>query len=192
MTFSEFSFLVRSDLFRYNGRYNLRAFIAEYFHNPGFTYSFWMRTAHYFWKQSKIYFPFFAVCRFILGHYQYKYGIAIPYKTSIASGFYIGHFGGIVISAHAVIGKNCNISQGVTIGVSSRGKRKGYPVIGDNVYIGPGAKIFGSIKIADHVAIGANSVVTKDIHENAVSVGIPSQVISDNGSHGYINNIDYP
>jgi serine O-acetyltransferase len=79
----------------------------------------------------------------------------------------------------------------VTIGQSNRGKRKGCPTIGNEVYIGPGAKIFGNIKIGNNVAIGANSVVTRDIPDNAVVVGIPGNVISYNGSDGYINRIDY-
>ena len=89
------------------------------------------------------------------------------------------------------IGKNCNLSHDVTIGVSRRGERAGVPVIGDNVYIGPGAKIFGRITIGNNAAIGANCVVTKDVPENAVVVGIPEKVISYEGSTGYINKTNY-
>ncbi|HET53781.1 MAG TPA: hypothetical protein ENN33_01030 [Ignavibacteria bacterium] len=59
-----------------------------------------------------------------------KYGIQIPVGTEIGSSFYIGHFGNIVVNPNAKIGKNCNIAQGVTIGQSNRGKRKGFPIIG--------------------------------------------------------------
>lgn len=59
------------------------------------------------------------------------------------------------------------------------------------MYIGPGAKMFGSIKIGNNVAIGANCVVTKDIPDNAVVVGIPGKVISYEGSNGYVNRTDY-
>ena len=122
--------------------------------------------------------------------YTYKYGIEISPKTEIDTGFYIGHFGGIVNSS-AKIGKNCNISQGVTIGMANRGKNRGVATIGDNVYIGPGAKIIGAVKIGDNVAIGANCVVTKDIPDNGVVVGIPGKVISLKGSAGYIGNTNY-
>src|SRR3972149_632365 len=72
-----------------------------------------------------------------------------------------------------------------------RGPRKGAAVIGDNVYIGPGARIVGKVDIGSNVAIGANCVVTKDVPENAVVVGVPGKVISFNGSGDYIQNTDY-
>jgi len=65
------------------------------------------------------------------------------------------------------------------------------PEIGDNVYIGPGAKIIGNIKIGNNAAIGANCVVTKDVPENGVVVGVPGRVISFEGSAGYINKTNY-
>jgi serine O-acetyltransferase len=64
-------------------------------------------------------------------------------------------------------------------------------VIGDNVYIGPGAKLFGAIVVGDNAAIGANCVVTRDVPENGVVVGVPGQVIPYEGSQGYINNTEY-
>ncbi|MBR8759090.1 serine O-acetyltransferase [Porphyromonas levii] len=116
-----------------------------------------------------------------------KYGIQIPPATSIGKGFYIGHFGTIVVSPHAVIGDNVNISQGVTIGYANRGTNEGAAIIGNEVYIGPGAKIVGRVKIGNNVAIGANAVVTHDIPDNAVAVGIPAKVISYDGASGYVN-----
>jgi serine O-acetyltransferase len=59
-------------------------------------------------------------------------------------------------------------------------------VIGNRVYIGPGAKLFGGIKVGDNVAIGANAVVTKDLPENAVAVGVPAKIINYNGSADFI------
>jgi serine O-acetyltransferase len=142
----------------------------------------------YFLSQRKYYLPMWLISVLLFYHYQHKYGIQINYKTKIGKGFYIGHFNCIVVSPSAVIGDNCNISQGVTIGVSSRGVRKGYPVIGNNVYIAPGAKIFGAIKVGDNVAIGANAVVNIDVPDNAVVAGIPAKIISYNGVEGYILN----
>lgn len=121
-----------------------------------------------------------------LGHI---YGISIPYNTSIGPGFYIGHTGGIVVSPKAVIGKNCNISCGVVIGETFRGARKGVPSIGDYVYIAPGAKIIGGVFVGNNAAIGANSVVTRDLPEKAVAVGVPAKVISLAGSDGYITRV---
>ncbi len=65
------------------------------------------------------------------------------------------------------------------------------PVIGDNVYIGSGAKIIGSVNVGNNVAIGANAVLTKDVPDNAVVVGVPAKVISYKGSMGYIDRTDY-
>ena len=124
-------------------------------------------------------------------HFEIKYGISISYRTQIGSGLYIGHFGGIVVNPNLVIGRNCNISHQVTLGVANRGERKGCPVIGDNVYIGPGAKVIGRVSVGNNAAIGANCVVTKDVPENGVVVGVPGKVISMDGSTGYIHNTGY-
>jgi serine O-acetyltransferase len=113
-----------------------------------------------------------------------RWGIEIPRATQIGSGFYIGHFGGIIISDEAIIGKNCSISQGVTIGVSGQGDKYGCPVIGDNTYIAPGAKVFGKIKVGKNVKIGANAVIHKDIPDNAIVVLDPGfKILSYKGNY---------
>lgn len=184
--------LIISDLYRYTGKTSLKFFVRNFLFNPGFICSFYSRICHNL-SESKNPFAFFIFYYFLILHRHncIKYGIELPFQTNIQSGLYIGHHGGIIISSRAIIGKNCNISQGVTIGQSNRGKYKGYPTIGDAVYIGPGAKIFGAIKIGNNVAIGANCVVTKDIPDNSVVVGVPGKVISSKGSLDYINNTDY-
>lgn len=149
--------------------------------------SSYLRTAHPRWVMLAPY----IISRSVLTHYKYKFNIFISHYVSIERGLYLGHVMNIVVSDYAQIGKNCNISHGVTIGQVNRGARKGTPIIGDNVYIGPGAKIIGRIKIGNNVAIGANTVVTKDVPDNAVVVGIPSRVISMEGSTGYVMNTDY-
>ena len=107
-----------------------------------------MRTCRYTRAHPVLKFIGFPVARLLLQHYKYKLGISIPAITEIDSGFYIGHFGCIVVNANSRIGKNCNISQGVTVGQANRGKNQGNPVIGNNVYIGPGAKVIGAVKSA--------------------------------------------
>lgn len=102
-----------------------------------------------------------------------KWGIEIPRTAEIAPGMYIGHHGGIIISSLAKIGKCANISQQVTIGIAGKDEKRGVPIIGDNVYIGPGAKIFGKITIGNNVKIGANAVVYKDIPSNSTVVLYP-------------------
>lgn len=101
---------------------------------------------------------------------QVMWGIEIPRATTVGPGLFIGHFGGITISASAVLGNNCSVSQNVTIGVAGSGDRLGVPVIGDNVYIAPGARLFGKITIGHNVKIGANAVIYKSVPDNSVAV----------------------
>lgn len=120
--------------------------------------------------------------KLLLYYWKYKHhklgvklGFTIPCNC-FGAGLNIHHYGCIVVNSHARIGENCNIQQGVNIGKNYSSDNT--PQIGNNVYIGPGAKIFGKIKIADGVAIGANSVVTKSCEEeNVVLVGVPARII---------------
>jgi serine O-acetyltransferase len=185
MTFKQLFFCIRSDLFRYR-RQGFSDFLIAYYKKPGFCFTFWMRLASFF-LTKKILRPCFLIAEFQHHRLGIKYGICIPCDTPIGPGLYIGHHGGIVVNDEATIGANCNLSQGITIGMSVRGDRKGCPVLGDRVYVGPGAVIIGKINIGNDVAIGANCVVTKNVKDNSVVVGIPSKVISFNGSEGYIN-----
>ncbi len=189
MKFSEFLYLLKSDLYRYEGSLGARAFLANILQCPGFRYVFIMRLSAYLYGNKLWRITLAPISSFLHHHYTIKYGISISRDTTIGRGFYIGHFGGIVVSTQAVIGKNCNISHDVTIGQVNRGFRKGTPIIGNNVYIAPGAKIIGRIVIGNNVAIGANCVVTKDIPNNAVVVGVPGKVISYSGSDDYINRV---
>lgn len=103
-----------------------------------------------------------------------KHGCDIGFQAEIGSGFAIGHSVGVVITGDAIIGKNCTIMSGVTIG-AKKGKNEGAPIIGENVYIGTGAKIVGKCVVGNDVIIGANAVVIKDIKANSIAVGIPAE-----------------
>lgn len=174
---------IKEDLFRYVGKYSTKKFFKSYFSNPGFRYMVWIRLGKHY-KDNKILLLFI---RLIHRKLTYKFGIQIPISTDIGRGFYIGHFNEIIVNGGGKIGDNVNISQGVTIGQVNIGEKKGVPIIGNEVYIGPGAKIIGKIVIGNNVAIGANAVVTSDIPENSVAAGVPARVISDKGSEGYVN-----
>ena len=100
----------------------------------------------------------------------------------IGKGFMIGHCFDIIVDAER-IGDNVKIMQQVTIGRSIGGNKSGIPVIGNNVFIGAGAKIIGNVKVGNNVIIGANSVVTKDIPDNAIVGGCPARVLSMNGEY---------
>lgn len=100
----------------------------------------------------------------------------IPLGSHIGGGLFLPHPNGIVIHPAAEIGPNCLIFQQVTIGAI--GGREGLPVIGGHVDIGAGARILGPVRIGAHAVIGANAVVTHDVPEGMVAIGIPARVRS--------------
>jgi serine O-acetyltransferase len=114
-------------------------------------------------------------------------GCELPNRAEIGSGLLIPHACGIVVHCDAKIGENCVLAQHSSIGIGGRGAKKGVPKLGDRVFVGPGARLFGAIEVGNDVAIGANAVVTKDLPDNAVAVGIPAQIVSFNGSSEYIH-----
>lgn len=102
----------------------------------------------------------------------------ISCKARIGGGLIIIHGHDIVIGSKVVIGANCKILNGVTLG--NKDTEIGInqqPIIGDNVVIGTGAKILGRVIVGDNVRIGANSVVINDVPSNSVAVGVPARVI---------------
>jgi serine O-acetyltransferase len=191
MNFNEYRYLVYSDLYRTSGKIDRKTLLSNICTGEMFKYIFWMRTCRFLIGKPWARLVLFRLAHLMYNHYTFKFGIDIPFMTEIGPGFYIGHFSGIFIYQYCHIGRNCCISQGVTVGLSPRGKNAGYPVLGDNVYIGPGAKVIGNIRVGNNVAIGANAVVTRDLPDNAVAVGIPAQVISYDGSDGYVILTDY-
>ena len=124
--------------------------------------------------------------------YRYKYhklslklGFSIPYNN-VGPGLAIVHYGTIVISSCAVIGENCRIHAGVSIGAS--GGESNAAIIGNNVYIGPGAKIVGHVCVGDNSVIGANSVVVADVPAGVTVGGVPAKIISENDSSRHLVN----
>ncbi len=107
---------------------------------------------------------------------QCRYGIHIPINV-FDIGLSIAHLGTIVVNGNAKVGRNCRIHVGVVIGANGEKIRGGdIPELGDNIYLGPGCKIFGKIKIADDTKIGANAVVNKScICKDSILVGVPAK-----------------
>lgn len=103
------------------------------------------------------------------------YGLEIPVSQEIGGGLYVAHPYGVVIMPTKV-GKNCSIISNVTIGMRNEWA---FPVIGDNVFIGAGARILGGIHIGNGAKIGANAVVIGDVPEGATVVGIPARVVGN-------------
>ena len=114
-----------------------------------------------------------------------KLGFSIPINV-FETGLSIAHVGTVIVNPTSKTGKNCRIHACTNIGVAA-GTNGGAPNIGDNVYIGPGVKMFGEITIADNIAIGANAVVNKSFTTPVITIaGIPTKKISDKGSFGLI------
>lgn len=122
----------------------------------------------------------------VLAHLRWRrqgrrLGFTIP-PNVFGPGLAIAHYGTIVVNGAARVGANCRLHVGVNIGTSA-GSSSAAPVLGDNCYIGPGAKIFGAITIGDGTVIGANAVVNQDFAVGGVTLGgVPAKVISDKSS----------
>lgn len=182
-------FLIESDLQRYGIKscFGLRLFFRCMFLDaaPGVKFSIIFRLCQHYRRKNRLLFFFFYIW---LRKLKFAYGFDISYRTQIGKGLYIGHFGGIVIHGDTIIGDNCNLSQGITIGVLNRGPNSGIPKIGNQVFIGPGAVILGGITIANEVLIGANAVVNFNVPEQAVVAAPAATVISNRGTAGYVTN----
>lgn len=102
------------------------------------------------------------------------YGLELPVSQEIGGGLYIAHTYGVVIMPEK-IGRNCSVISNVTIGMRNEWA---FPVIGDNVFIGAGARVLGGIHIGDGAKIGANAVVIEDVPKGATMVGVPARVLN--------------
>lgn len=179
--------LIQSDYRKYRNYGG--SFVGIVFFTQGFWAIFQYRWAHWVFKKIRIQ-PFRMVFKGLLFLWQKAIematGISIPASVQIGHSFYIGHFGGIFLNQEVIIGNDCNISQNVTIGVSGLGEKRGVPVIGNNVYIAANSIVAGKIHVGDGALIGACSLVTSDVAPNTTVLGVPAQVISQNGSKEYI------
>lgn len=126
--------------------------------------------------------------RIRLKHLKTVSHIQIPIETQIGEGFFIGHYGHIVINPKAVLGKNINIAVGVTIGQTNRGDKKGCPHISDNCWIGTNAVVVGNIKIGTDVLIAPGAYVNFDVPDHSIVIGNPGRIIRREGAtEGYID-----
>lgn len=134
---------------------------------PGVHAVIWHRIAHFFYV---IRLRFLArllsqLCRFFTG-------IEIHPGAKIGKNLFIDHGMGVVIGETAIVGDNCTIYQGATLGGTGKEHNKRHPTLGNNVIVGAGARVLGNITVGDNVKIGANSVVLKDVPANTTVVGV--------------------
>ena len=114
-------------------------------------------------------------------HARKKTGIEIHPAAQIGKNVFIDHGMGVVIGETAVVGDNCTIYQGVTLGGTGKDKGKRHPTIGNNVTIGSGAKILGPFTVGDNSKVAANAVVLNEIPPNSTCVGVPAHVVKREG-----------
>lgn len=143
---------------------------------PGFKAIRMHRKAHWFYNH-KMYF----IARLISQRCVRKTNIEIHPGAQIGRRFFIDHGTGVVIGETAVIGDDCTIYQGVTLGGTGKDKGKRHPTLGNNVMVGAGAKVLGPFKVGDNSNIAAGSVVLSEIPENSTAVGTPARVVRQNG-----------
>lgn len=143
---------------------------------PGYKAVRAYRRAHWFHKY-KMYF----LARAISQHAVKKTNIEIHPGAEIGRRFFIDHGTGVVIGETAIIGDDCTIYQGVTLGGTGKDHGKRHPTLGNNVLVGAGAKVLGPFKIGDNSNVAAGSVVLSAIPENSTAVGSPARVVKRNG-----------
>ena len=105
-----------------------------------------------------------------------RLGFTIP-KNVFGPGLHIVHYGTIVVHPDARVGRNCRLHPSTSIG-----DYNGVPRLGDNVYIGPGAKIYGPVTLGENVAVGANAVVNKSFGSNVTLGGVPARIVAEKGA----------
>ena len=132
------------------------------------------RIAHRVWRIK-----LFWLGRLISHISRFLTGIEIHPGAIIGSRFFIDHGMGVVIGETSVIGDDCTIYHGVTLGGTSWKQGKRHPTLENKVVVGAGAKILGPITICSGAKIGSNAVVVKDIPKNVVAVGIPARIVQD-------------
>ena len=130
------------------------------------------RLSHWIWRKR-----FFWLARFIAHISRWMTGIEIHPGATIGRRVFIDHGMGVVIGETAVIGDDCTLYHGVTLGGTSWNKGKRHPTLEQGVVIGAGAKVLGPITIGKGAKIGSNAVVVKDVPENATAVGIPARIL---------------
>ncbi|MBE6708664.1 MAG: serine O-acetyltransferase [Ruminococcaceae bacterium] len=135
------------------------------------------RAAHALHKRGKHF-----AARFVSQGARFLTGIEIHPGATIGKGLFIDHGSGVVIGETAIVGDNCTIYQGVTLGGTGKETGKRHPTLGNNVMVGSGAKLLGNFTVGDNSKIAAGAVVLGDVPENSTAVGIPAKVVRKKGA----------
>lgn len=142
----------------------------------GFHALLWYRLSHWLYRHH-----LFFLARFISQTGRFWTGIEIHPGAQIGRGLLIDHGGGVVIGETAVVGDDCTIYQGVTLGGTGKETGKRHPTLGNHVMVGSGAKVLGPFKVGDNSKIASNAVVLSEIPPDSTAVGVPARVVRRNG-----------
>ena len=139
---------------------------------PGFHILVYHRIAHWLFEHKH-----FFLARWVSQRGRHKTGIEIHPGARIGKCLFIDHGMGIVFGETTVIGDNCTIYHGVTLGGTGKDTGKRHPTLGNNVMVSAGAKVLGPFKVGDNSRIAANAVVLSEIPPEATAVGVPARVV---------------
>ena len=145
------------------------------------------RVAHFFYKRG---FRFLA--RWISQNSRFWTGIEIHPGAQIGKGLFIDHGMGVVIGETTIIGDNCTIYQGVTLGGTGKEKGKRHPTLGNNVMVGSGAKVLGPFTVGDNSKIAAGAVVLSEVPPNSTCVGVPARIVKREGIKMDLDQVTIP
>ena len=143
---------------------------------PGIQAVMWHRLAHFFYKKNMK-----LIARWISQCTRFWTGIEIHPGATIGKGLFIDHGMGVIIGETTVIGDDCTIYQGVTLGGTGKEKGKRHPTLGNNVMVGSGAKVLGPFTVGDNSKIAAGAVVLSEVPPNSTCVGVPARIVKREG-----------
>lgn len=162
----------------------------EVFLYPSFKAMLHYRVAHKLYQKGH-----FFWARYVSQRAVRKTGIEIHPGAQIGKGLFIDHGNGVIIGETTIIGDNCTLYQGVTLGGTGKEHGKRHPTIGNNVMVSAGAKVLGSFTIGDNCKIGAGSVVLTEVPSGSTVVGVPGRVVKRNNvalPQETLNQTDFP
>lgn len=137
----------------------------------------WMHTPeHWLWTHGA-----HGLARVLSQLTRHVTGVEIHPAAQIGKRLFIDHAMGVIIGETTVVGNDCVLYQGVTLGGTGNETGKRHPTLGNGVVVGSGAKVLGNIHIGDNVRVGANSVVVKDVPADCTVVGVPGRIVRRNG-----------
>ena len=172
--------LIWADLYRYNGTNGWGKCLSAFIRKQDFRYVCLWRL----YQSGCLHFLAWLMLRNIAN----RTCIEIGWQAKIEKGLILVHGGCIAINNEVTIGENCTLYHGVTIGMEFRGRRKGNPTLGNQVWVGPNASIVGNVKIGDDVLIAPNAYVNFDVPSHSIVIGNPGKIFQrDHATEAYIN-----